>query len=90
MATGVHIVVTGLVQGVGYRWFTARSAGALGLCGYVRNLYNGNVEIVAEGERSIVEELIKDIKIGPRSAHVSDLHIEWVAPTGTYHRFEIR
>jgi acylphosphatase len=90
METGAHIVVAGLVQGVGFRWYTARKAEALGLCGYVHNRYDGGVEIIVEGDRSLVEELIKEVKIGPRSAHVSDLRIEWVAPTGLYHRFDIR
>ena len=54
-----------------------RKAEALGLRGYVKNLYSGNVEIVAEGERSLIEELIKEVKVGPRSARVSNLHLEW-------------
>ena len=80
MDAAVHIVVEGLVQGVWYRWFAARRAEALGLTGYVRNLYDGSVEVEAEGERSLLEELIRELKVGPRSAHVSDMKIEWKPP----------
>jgi acylphosphatase len=90
MQTNVHILVEGLVQGVGFRWFVARHAQSLGLYGYVKNLYDGNVEIVAEGDRSLVEELIKEVKVGPRSAHVTNVRLEWVEPTQQYRHFEIR
>jgi acylphosphatase len=90
MQVAAHIVVQGVVQGVGFRYFVFRVGVRLGLGGWVRNLYNGDVEILAEGERSLVEELIKDVKIGPRSAHVKDLIIEWQNYTGSYSSFEIR
>jgi acylphosphatase len=87
----VHIVVKGLVQGVGYRWFAARRAEALGLTGYVRNQYDGTVELEAHGDRSLLEEFLRDLKIGPRSARVTDMKIEWKpASPGAYTRFEIR
>jgi len=90
MEIGAHIVVEGLVQGVGFRWFVARKAEGLGLRGYVKNLYNGNVEIEVAGERSLVEELIKEVKTGPRSAQVTNLKIEWQQPADHYSHFEIR
>jgi acylphosphatase len=90
MQTGVHITVQGLVQGVGFRYFVYRHASGLGLTGWVRNLYNSDVEIEAEGDRSMVEELIKEIKVGPRSAHVKDLKIEWQDFKNRYQAFEIR
>ncbi|MDL1893071.1 acylphosphatase [Sphingobacteriales bacterium CHB3] len=77
MSVRVHIVVEGLVQGVGFRWFVLRKAESLGINGWVRNLYNGNVEIEAEADRSLLEEFIKEIKVGPRSAHVTNVRIEW-------------
>ena len=80
MHTRVHMLVEGLVQGVGFRWFVARHAQALGLRGYVANMYNGNVEIEAAGDRSLLEQFIKEVKVGPRSAHVADLHVEWRDP----------
>jgi acylphosphatase len=87
----LHIVVRGLVQGVGYRWYAARKAEALGLRGYVKNLYDGNVEVEAVGDRSLLEEFVRDLKIGPRSAQVTDLTLEWLkSPPRTYSGFEIR
>ena len=90
MITRAHIVVSGLVQGVGFRWYTARIAQSMGLAGFVRNSGSGNVEIEAEGERGLVEELIAQVKIGPRSADVRDLHITWQEPLRERVRFEIR
>ena len=90
MQANVHIIVEGLVQGVGFRWFVARRAEALGLRGYVKNLYNGSVEIEAEGDRSLVEELVKEVKVGPRSAQVKNLHLEWREPSHQSPHFEIR
>ena len=87
----LHIVVRGLVQGVGYRWYAARKAEGLGLRGYVENLYDGNVEVEAVGDRSLLEEFVRDLKIGPRSAHVTDMTVEWLtSPLRTYSGFEIR
>jgi acylphosphatase len=90
MQIGVHIVVQGLVQGVGYRYFVYRHASRLGLSGWVRNLYNDDVELEVEGDRSLIEEFIKELKVGPRSAHVKDLKIEWLDYANRYHAFEIR
>ena len=91
MDARAHMIVQGMVQGVGFRWFVSRYAEALGLRGFVRNLANGNVEIMADGDRSLIEDLIKKVKVGPRSAHVSDVRLEWKEPTpGTFTHFEIR
>jgi acylphosphatase len=90
MQIGVHITVQGLVQGVGFRYFVYRHASRLGLTGWVRNLYDSEVEIEVEGDRSMVEELIKEVKVGPRSAHVKDLKIEWQDFKNRYQAFEIR
>jgi acylphosphatase len=90
MIARVHILVQGLVQGVGFRWFVARNAGQLGLRGFVRNRAEGTVELEAEGERGLIEELIAQVKVGPRSAQVRDLHIEWQQPQNETKSFEIR
>ncbi|MGO9482772.1 MAG: acylphosphatase [Candidatus Kryptoniota bacterium] len=83
-----HIFVSGLVQGVGYRFFAIRKAGTYGLKGFVKNLIDGGVEVVAEGEEGLVEELIKELRRGPISAHVSDLRIEWEKPTFEFDGFQ--
>jgi len=64
LQTNAEIIVNGLVQGVGYRYFVFREAQNLGLKGYVINLYTGEVLIVAEGENALVEELINKLRIG--------------------------
>jgi acylphosphatase len=90
MQVRVHVSVSGLVQGVGFRYFVFHKAISLTLAGYVRNLFSGDVEIEAEGDRSLVEEFIKHVKVGPRAAHVTDIKIEWIKCTGTNSGFEVR
>lgn len=89
MEIGVHIIVKGLVQGVGFRYYAVRQASQLSVKGYVRNLYNGDVEIEAEGDRSLIKEFIKQVKIGPRSAQVKDLKIEWTEYQNRFKGFEV-
>jgi acylphosphatase len=90
MTARVHIVVEGLVQGVGFRYFAARRAEGLGLAGYARNLYDGSVEVEAEGDRSLLGEYIAQLRVGPRSAHVANLRLEWKEASHEYQGFEIR
>ena len=90
MAEGVHIIVSGLVQGVGFRYFVYRKAMSYGLKGSVRNLYSGEVEISAFGERGKMEMFITDIKIGPRSAQVRDVKLRWAHNDESPTTFEIR
>jgi acylphosphatase len=86
----IEIKVSGVVQGVGFRFFVYNLANSYNLVGYVRNLYSGDVEIVVEGDDNIINAFINEIKIGPRSAHVSHLNIERSPYSGKYCRFEIR
>ncbi|MCZ6702406.1 MAG: acylphosphatase [Ignavibacteria bacterium] len=90
MQTNAEIIVNGLVQGVGYRYFVFREAQNLGLKGYVINLYTGEVLIVAEGEKALVEELINKLRIGPMHAAVKNCFIEWRESTNEFDTFEIR
>jgi acylphosphatase len=88
---GVHIIVEGLVQGIGYRWFVARKAEALGIGGMARNLDDGSVEIHAAGERPLLEEFIRHLNVGPRAAHVTRMKIEWQEePDFSFQSFRIR
>lgn len=73
----VHAFVAGVVQGVGFRYFVAREARRLGLAGFVRNLPDGRVEVVAEGERAALERLVAALRTGPPSAEVQDVRVEW-------------
>lgn len=85
-----HIFVSGIVQGVGFRYFTARHARALGLKGWVRNTRDGRVEIVVEGEKNRIERLIELVKRGPALARVDDVRVEWEEYKGEFEDFRIR
>lgn len=71
----VELRIHGRVQGVGYRASAARRAGQLGLSGYARNLDDGTVEVVAEGEESKIEELVDWCRTGPRLGRVTHVDI---------------
>ena len=70
-----HIVVKGMVQGVGFRYFTFQWAERMGICGWVRNLSDGSVEIEAEGRKKILDEFIKKVKDGPSFGYVETADI---------------
>ena len=71
MKKRVRIVVSGTVQGVGYRWHCRREASARGIGGFVRNLPDGRVEAVLEGDAAAVDAMVDWCRSGPRSASVS-------------------
>jgi acylphosphatase len=85
-----EITVNGLVQGVGFRYYILRQAQRLGLKGFVKNLFTGEVHTLAEGERGIIEEIIKLIKTGPSHAKVKNCRVEWSDSTDEFTTFEIR
>ena len=66
----VHVLVHGTVQGVGFRYYCAYTAQELGVVGQVRNLPDGDVEVMAQGEADVVARLISWLKRGPRWASV--------------------
>jgi len=70
-----RLLITGIVQGVGFRYFAERSARELGLAGYVRNLQDGRVEVVASGPVERVRQLIDRLRIGPRAGKVDAIEI---------------
>lgn len=83
------ILVSGHVQGVGYRAFTRRVATLRGLTGGVENLDSGQVALEVEGSRDVLEELLVDLKRGPVGARVTQVQVEWSPATGRYHDFTI-
>ena len=87
---GARISVDGAVQGVGFRYWCLRTAREIGVNGYVANLPDGSVEIEAEGERGLIEEFLKAVKVGPTYAHISDMKIEWYEKPRGYRDFGIR
>ncbi len=76
------IWVSGRVQGVGFRYFAAGRARRLGLGGFVQNLPDGRVEVVAEGDRAALEALIAAVRQGPPGAHVRDVRVDWSDAAG--------
>ncbi len=88
----VSATVTGHVQGVYYRAFTSRVAKTLGLRGYVRNLTYPSqaVEVVAEGEKSKLEEMVSKLEEGPPESLVEKVDVKWSDFTGEHVNFEIR
>ena len=82
-------LITGRVQGVGYRYFADRWASQLGICGYVKNLWDGNVEVYAIGEAIALEELKRQLAEGPRSARVAAIDESDGTVDKRYNRFVI-
>ena len=78
----LHVVVEGTVQGVGFRWFVRQEARRLGVAGWVRNLDDGSVELMASGEESAVRRLVDHVRVGPDSANVTSVHSETVQRDG--------
>ncbi len=83
----VRVLVSGRVQGVGYRWHAVEVAESLGVTGTVRNLPDGDVEIVAEGAKADLQRFINWAREGPPSARVTDLRAEWGVPKGAFRDF---
>ncbi len=77
MMSRVHVIVSGRVQGVAFRYFAQRLAADLSLTGWVRNLHDGRVETVAEGEKGKLEEYVARIHEGPSLARVDDMECFW-------------
>jgi len=72
----VKIIVSGLVQGVGYRYFCVVKSKEYNIKGYAKNLYDGDVELEIEGRDSMVNDFIKELKMGPIQSQVKALNIE--------------
>ncbi len=87
----VRVMVYGDVQGVFFRAFAAQKAKGLGLKGYVSNLpRRDSVEVVAEGERKRLEELVTYLNVGPPAAKVERVITNWSEPSGRYTEFSVR
>ncbi len=86
----LRAVVRGRVQGIGFRDYVLNRAGFLGLSGYVRNLADGrSVEVVAEGTRSDLEQLLDYLREGPRMSRIDAVDAEWREATGAYDGFGV-
>jgi len=86
----LHLIVSGRVQGVGFRFSAYDEAKQLALAGWVRNLASGEVEIVAEGSRENLQMLAAWAHLGPPSAHVTTVREDWLDNTGEFTEFRVR
>lgn len=86
----LHAIVEGRVQGVGFRYFTQERAVFLGLTGWVRNRWDGTVELVAEGPTADLETLLRTIQRGPRTGTTQNVNVDWLETAGEFSSFQIR
>ena len=89
MRVARRFVVSGRVQGVGFRYFTQDTARREGVTGWVRNLPDGRVEALAEGDADAVMRLERALRIGPRGARVDRVYVDDEDPTGKYVSFSV-
>ncbi|MBI3855294.1 MAG: acylphosphatase [Planctomycetes bacterium] len=85
-----RLLISGIVQGVGYRWSCRREAQGLGLTGWVRNLPDGRVEALLQGTREQVEQMIKWCYRGPEESRVSDIAVSYEEGPEEFRDFGIR
>jgi acylphosphatase len=89
MLSRVHAFVSGRVQGVAYRYFAERRAAEIPVTGWVRNLRDGRVEIMAEGEKADLESFLGFLRQGPRMAKIDGLDLLWENYRGEFEDFRI-
>jgi acylphosphatase len=88
-ASRAHVYVSGRVQGVGFRYATYDQAVRLKLAGWVRNLADGRVEAVFEGDEDAVRKMVAWCRTGPPGAFVQRIEVEWEPATGELREFGI-
>ena len=88
MKVSAKIIVSGIVQGVGYRYFCYRKAKEYGLTGYAKNLFNGDVEVEVEGEKELINDYVKELKIGPSSSRVTNINVHFNSELKDYRDFK--
>ena len=86
----LRAIVHGRVQGVNFRYYTRQQARQLGLTGYVRNLWDGTVEVESEGAQSSVTRLLNWLHKGPGMAIVKQVDVQWLPYTDEFQHFEVR
>lgn len=86
----LHASVYGRVQGVGFRYFVVESANRLDIKGWARNRFDGSVEVVAEGLRQALENLLEDLRRGPRASSVTEVEVAWEPASGEFTAFNVR
>lgn len=86
----VRWMISGRVQGVGFRWFVQRAAERHGVTGYVRNLSDGRVEVCAHGAARSLDRMLQELQIGPRGSRVERIDRQELAAGNAFDGFEIR
>ena len=86
----LHAIIFGKVQGVFFRDSTLHTANELKLVGWVRNLPNGSVEVIAEGSHDSLESLLNFLRVGPPQAHVEQVAADWLLATNEFASFTVR
>jgi acylphosphatase len=86
----LNAIVIGRVQGVSFRYYVVELAESLNLRGWVRNKWNGSVEVTAEGSYPNLETLLQALREGPPMARVDDVCFEWQPYTGEFNDFQVR
>jgi acylphosphatase len=84
-----HVLISGRVQGVAYRYFAEKYAKSFGITGWVKNLYDGRVEVLAQGDREDLDLFLARLKEGPRLALVEDFDVTWEEFTDEFQDFQI-
>ncbi len=90
MDSRLQVIIAGSVQGVFFRAGTVSEAKKLGLVGWVRNVEDGSVEVMAEGERSALESLLDWCYHGPEGAVVASIEYRWLEATGEFGNFSVK
>jgi acylphosphatase len=85
----LHVHISGLVQGVGFRHNLYRQALKLGVCGWVRNLPDGRVEAVVQGDRAVLDQLLAWCHRGPALSRVDSVDARWESPAEAFDSFSI-
>lgn len=89
MEKRIHLIVFGVVQGVGFRFAVRNLADSIGVNGYVRNLHDGSVEVVAEGREEVLKRMIKEIR-DFNFTQVKKVEEKWLEAKNEFNEFEIR
>lgn len=89
MIIRVHVYYSGMVHGVGFRFTAEREAAGLGLTGWVKNLADGRVEVIAEGDEAALNKFLEMVKKS-MGRYINDIDIEWQEAAGKFSGFEIK
>ncbi len=86
----IHLFISGYVQGVGFRWYVERSARRINICGFVKNLRDGRVEVVAEGDDNLMKQFLQELKEGSFKGHIEEIKKVEEEYQGEYSNFTIK